>query len=173
MSKITELDKTLIWEIPIVKRGGNKQSGSRVGERFLTISLTKKNEEKKIKWDNVYLKFNQDVLNKYFPPNLEGFKVGFSFDEIGKRLIIVFNPTKGIPFYNLSKSGSTRLIYNTILIQKIYNFLGLNTDIDKYHLKIHYFAKINGNELYCLTPYDYQTITPLWEDEINGKLDFN
>ncbi len=172
MKDLTSKDITLEWFRPTSKRGNYRDSD----DSLLVVCNIKKNGDK-YKYDNMYLKFPQAVLDKHYPEDVKEYRIAFSFDKgaVGKdaKLIVVFNPGKGIPYLKMNKNVTTKTLSVKSLIDNIYDFLGLSKETTKYYLKIHYFAKINGIELHVLTPHDYTTGLPLWVEEGRGELDLH
>jgi len=157
MANLTLRNQTLNWEVPVSARMGKNQGD----ENMILIKRVKAGENGK-KWTSKLLDFKINTINKYFKDS-ETFHMAFSFDE--EKVIVVFNPPKGTPFFKLSKNGNGRAINNVHLVDKIYQHFKLDPEKDKYYLKIYYWAKLSGMEIYVITPYDYLTKEPIFEDD--------
>lgn len=156
--------------MPTLKRG---IGSTKTPDNFLKIRRVVKVEHK-TKYNNRYIQFNRNVVNRYFGDKDE-YRIAMSFEK--DRLIMVFNPPQGVPFYKLSIAGSgknkSKALVNSAVVDKIYEFFNLDKKNMAYYLKIFYFAEINNMELMVLTPQSYDTMQPVFEDELNGENAFH
>lgn len=158
MRSLDKKDLTLNWEEPKNARIGTH---SRIPENFIAIYNFESIVVGKKK-NNKYLSFASAAAEKYGATG----KVSFSFEK-DKRLIACFNPNPGVPFYKLTTNNKAKRLGNGPLIDKIYEFFGLEKG-KKYLLKIYYWATLNEMELCILTPQHFDTMTPVFEDELIG-----
>lgn len=171
MAKLSPKDLSLNWEQPITRYSIT----SDIPEDMLVLKKIERPEPKK--WGQMVIELRKPAIQHFFKgqegcddhePDPKKFKVAISFEE-GKRLIFVFNPKEGVPFYKLSKSGSGFGISNRVLIEKIYEFLGLDNNKQKYFLKGKFIDNYGGMGLYSMVPCDFETKLPLFEDELLGN----
>lgn len=162
MGQLNPKDLTFQWEKPNSVRGG---STAKLPDNFILIKRVKKDVHG-TRFNNVYIDFKANVLERYFKKG-KPYKVAFSFDK--DALIIVFDPKPGVPFYTLAKNGGHAALSNIVLIDKIWKHFKLDEKVKAYYLKIHYLATLNEMEIHVLTPQDYQTRLPIFEDELYDK----
>lgn len=162
MGQFNPKDLTFEWEVPKRVYNGRRDA---TPDNFILI----KNVKSKVhgtKWSSALLDFKAGFVEKYFTGVDEVQRLAFSFEK--DRLIMVINPREGIPYFRTSKNGKGRSLANITLVQKIWDYFKLEAQNKAYFLKIHYFAEINGMELYVLTPQDFMTRLPIFEDELKG-----
>lgn len=158
MRSLDKKNVMLNWKEPQILRAGSKR---RIPEDFLTIGNYDSVVAGKRK-KNKYLNFNSSAAETFGASG----KVSFSFEK-DKRLIACFDPGRGVPFYKLSKNGKSKKLNNGDLIDEIYGFFGLQTQ-QKYMLKVYRWATINNMQLCVLTPYHFDSMLPVFEDELLG-----
>lgn len=190
-------DISLNWKEPQSQRGVFL-SERKYDKTYLHLFKKFKDDKKNRKYNNVGIKFNRGVLNEYFQyddhinedirkrqAELENedekklikernidlvMKVSFNFDEKSGKLIMVFNPKSGVPFYKLSKGDTgTRYVFNRDLVEEIYKFYKLDMNKENYLLKIHHFTHYAGMDLKIITPHNIDK-EPIFEWEKDGNL---
>lgn len=159
MRDLVSKDLILNWIKPTVKLRGTKADPT-----YLSLYNKKTNEKRK--FGQTYIKFNTMVVEENFFDK-ENCTVAFSFDEKTQRLIMVFDPPKGVPFYKLSKSKKDRYLYNRDLVDKISEFFKLESEL--YLLKMRRFTQLNDMQLFILTPHTLNK-EPIFEYEKDGEL---
>ena len=121
-----------------------------------------------------FIKWNEKAVKKFFSDKDTGklfdvFRVALSIEE-DPGVLMAFNPVSNdIPFYNLAKSNEDRVLNNQDVVERLYEYWGLDKDCETYLIKVRYFAKLNGIELYYLTPHNYDTKMPILRDELEGN----
>lgn len=142
----------------------------KIPDNFIGVVRVNKLESSN-KYNQYALNFNLDLINKYFPDLKEGErpKVAISFEE--SHILFCFNPSNGVPFFPLSKQGVVWCIRDRDVIDDIYKFFKLSNTTTKYFLKLHFYAQLHGLKLYAVTPQDYITKLPIFDDE--RKPDFS
>lgn len=158
MKNLTPKDTVFNWESPVSAHRGKSN-----GDENLILLKRMSAEEHNTKWSSKLIDFKAYNLEKFFDNETNDFRMAISFDK--DRIIVVFNPPKGIPFYRLTKNGNGRAINNVNLIERLYDFFQLDRTKSKYFLKIHYWAEVNEMKLYIITPYEYDTREPVFDNE--------
>lgn len=70
------------------------------------------------------------------------------------KLLIMFDPLKGVKAYQLRLSGDYYILYSPKLNDKIYDFFNLDKKITRYYFQITPHSKKNNKIIYELKPLD-------------------
>ena len=156
-------DLTLQWKRKVSTHRGSQDI---LKPDMLLMKRIDKKEHTNLKSTTKLIDFKLPTMQKYFKEDTEVHKVALSFEK--DCIIIVFDPPANVPFYKLSLHGSGKMISNTDLIESIYDHFKLDKTKTKYYLKVNWFSELNEMKMYKLTPWDYETSIPIFEDELKA-----
>lgn len=160
MSNLNQKSVLLNWREKKTQRNRYNAAPS----NFILMKRVLK-QEHNVKWNQTKLVFRPETIDKYMPElglNAKP-KIAISFEN--ERILFCLEPKNGVPFFTLAKEGKCWSLNDKDIINDIYNFFKLSKSNRSYYLKLHYFAELNKLKLYQITPQDYTTQLPIFEDE--------
>lgn len=164
MTKLNLKDLSFNWEAPVV----TYTVTSSAPEDFLLLKRINQ-QIHKTKYSCHTITLKKQNIKHFFKEGEEPKGIAISL-ETDKRIIFVFNPKPGIPFYKLKKySDGSYILSNRDIVEKIYKHLGLSDEVKNYYLKGYKKDEYNGMILYQMTPQHHNTKFPVFDDELLGK----